>query len=120
MSPARVPDWRPCGWVDVMHQTCIGSSWHAAESEAKSTAMLAFVDGHAKLEYADVSSADTLSALRMEISNDRGPFRQQRAKIFHSSVWPAIFVVDLCGRFRRRSHAETKNVKIMMDWIIQG
>jgi prepilin-type processing-associated H-X9-DG protein len=49
-------------WVDVMHQTCIGSSWYAAESEAKSTAMLAFVDGHAKLEYADVSSADTLSA----------------------------------------------------------
>jgi len=71
MSPARAYQGRSMCLCSTHHETCIDLSWHAVKADAKSTAMLAFVDGRAKLQYAALSQRDAFSA-GMEKSNDRG------------------------------------------------
>jgi ABC-type taurine transport system substrate-binding protein len=91
------------------------------KDDDKSTTMFAFVDGHAKLQYPARSPTRCVSA-GMEISNDQVRFVCVTPKLFSLRV--ACRVCSLSFIFAVLSvvtaGAETKNVRIMMDWIIQG
>jgi len=85
--------------------------------------MLAIVDDHAKLEYAGVFSSNMMSGCR--------GWRQSMIDVRSDSNAQTFFSIRTLRRLVALSlvfavastvaaKAETKNVKIMMDWIIQG
>jgi NitT/TauT family transport system substrate-binding protein len=85
--------------------------------------MLAIVDDHAKLEYAGVFSSNMMSGCcgwrqsMIEVRSDSNAqtffsIRTLRRLVALSLVFAVASVAA--------AKAETKNVKIMMDWIIQG
>src|SRR5246127_2288931 len=85
--------------------------------------MLAIVDGYAKLEYAGVFSSNMMSGWcgwrqsMIDVRSDSNAqtffsIRTLRRLVSLSLVFAVASVVA--------AKAETKNVKIMMDWIIQG
>jgi NitT/TauT family transport system substrate-binding protein len=85
--------------------------------------MLAIVDDHAKLEYAGVFSSNMMSGCR--------GWRQSMIDVRSNSNAQTFFSIRTLRRLVALSlvfavastvaaKAETKNVKIMMDWIIQG
>src|SRR6266446_3027552 len=85
--------------------------------------MLAIVDDHAKLEYAGVFSSNMMSGWcgwrqsMIDVRSDSNAqtffsIRTLRRLVSLSLVFAVASVVA--------AKAETKNVKIMMDWIIQG
>src|SRR5438132_4225096 len=85
--------------------------------------MLAIVDDHAKLEYAGFFSSNMMSGCRgwrqsmIDVRSDRNAqtffsIRTLRRLVALSLVFAVASTVA--------AKAETKNVKIMMDWIIQG
>ncbi len=102
--------------------TCVELSWHAVQDYEESITTSAFVDGRATLQYAALSAnamrvrlewRQAMTAARFDGNSQKSFNLRVACRVCSLSLMFSVLSVVAAG-------AETKNVKIMMDWIIQG